>query len=112
MAVDKLQTASEAKERAKAKLSRLKEESKSLNIRNELLDNEEVILAIYKELGAVEKIIKDRPQQDGKRQLSLNEAETLLKGVRPDVDLDDASQLRPLLNNKNGSRVWCRSMAS
>lgn len=106
MASDKLQTASEAKERAEAKLSRLKEESESLNIRNELLDNEEVILAIYKELGAVEKIIKDRPQQDGKRQLSRNEAETLLKGVRPDVDLDDASQLRPLLNNKK----WLSSL--
>jgi len=99
-ASDNLQASSEAKERAKAKLLRLKEESESLNVRNELLDNEEAILAIHKELGAVEKTIKDRPQQDGKRRLLRNEAETLLKGVRPDVDLDDADELRPLLNNK------------
>ena len=102
-----LQTASEAKERAEAKLSRLKEESESLNVRNELLENEEAILAIHKELGAVEKTNKDRPQQDGKRRLLRNEAEQLLKSVRPDIDLDDADELRPLLNNKK----WISSLA-
>jgi uncharacterized protein YhaN len=99
-ASDNLQTASEAKERAEAKLSRLRKESESLNVRNELLDNEEAILAIHKELGAVEKTIKDKPQQDGKRRLLRGEAERLLKRVRPDVDLDGAERLRPLLNNK------------
>ncbi len=106
-ASDNLQTASEAKERAKAKLSRLKEESESLNVRNELLDNEETILVIHKELGAFEKTIKDRPQQDGKRRLLRNEAELLLKGVRPDIGLDDADELRPLLNNKK----WISGLA-
>ena len=106
-ASDNLQVSSEAKERARAKLSRLKEESESLNVRNELLDNEEAILAIHKELGAVEKTIKDRPQQDGKRLLLRNEAETLLKGVRSDVDLDGADELRPLLNNKK----WISGLA-
>ncbi|GAI35877.1 unnamed protein product, partial [marine sediment metagenome] len=105
--VNNLQTATEAKERAKAKLSRLEEESESLNVRNELLDNEEAILAIHKELGAVEKTIKDRPQQDGKRRLLRNEAEILLKAVRPDIDLDDADRLRPLLKNKK----WISGMA-
>jgi uncharacterized protein YhaN len=104
---DNLQTDTEAKERAEAKLSRLKEESGCLNVRNELLENEEAILAIHKELGAVEKSIKDRPQQDGKRSLLRNEAETLLKAVRPDIVLDDAYQLRPLLNNKK----WISGLA-
>ena len=102
-----LQTASEAKERAEAKLFRLKEESESLNVRSELLDNEVAILAIHKELGAVEKTNKDRPQQDGKRRLLRNEAEQLLKSVRPDIDLDDAGELRPLLNNKK----WISGLA-
>ena len=106
-ASDNLQTASESKERAEAKLSRLKEESESLNVRNELLDSEEVILAIHKELGAVEKTIKDRPQQDGKRRLLRNESEQVLKGVRPDIGLDDADQLRPLINNKK----WISGLA-
>jgi uncharacterized protein YhaN len=106
-ASDNLQIATEAKERAEAKLVRLKEEPESLNVRDELIENEEAILAIHKELGAVEKTIKDRPQQDGKRRLLRNEAETLLKAVRPDIDLDDADQLRPLLNNKK----WISSLA-
>ena len=106
-ASNNLQTATEAEERAKARLSRLKEESESLNVRNELLDNEEAILAIHKELGAVEKTIKDRPQQDGKRRLLRNEAELLLKAVRPNIDLNSADQLRPLLNNKK----WISGLA-
>ena len=76
-ASDNLKTASEAKTKAETKLSRLKKESELLNVRNELLDNEEAILAIYKELGAVEKTIRDRPQQDGKRRLLRNEAAQL-----------------------------------
>jgi uncharacterized protein YhaN len=106
-ASDNLKAAIEAKKRAEAKLSRLKEESELLNVRNELLDNEEAILVIHKKLGAVEKTIKDRPQQDGKRRLLRNEAKTLLKGVRPDVDLDGADELRPLLNNKK----WISGLA-
>jgi len=71
------------------------------------MENEEAILALYKELGAVEKTIRDRPQQDGKRRLLRNEAETLLKSVRPDMELDNADDLRPLLNNKK----WISGLA-
>lgn len=104
---DNLQKAGEKKERLEAKLASLNEESERLNVRNELLENEEAILALYKELGAVEKTLKDRPQQDGKRRLLRNEAETLLKSVRPDVGLDQADDLRPLLNNKK----WISGLA-
>ncbi len=107
IAGDKLQNAGETKERAEAKLSRLKEESETLNVRNELLDSEEAILSIYKELGAVETAIKDRPQQDGKRSLLRSEAGQILTGVRPDIGLDDADQLRPLTNNKK----WISGLA-
>jgi len=98
-ASDRLQSASETKERLEAKLRRLEEESESLDVRNDLLENEEAILALYKELGAVEKTLKDRPQQDGKRHLLHNEAEILLKTIHPNVGLDKADFLRPQLNN-------------
>jgi len=104
---DNLQNASEIKERAETKLIHLKEDSETLNVRNELLENEEIILAIHKELGAVETAIKDRPQQDGKRRLLRNEAEQLLKSVRPDIGIDDSDQLRPLTNNKK----WISGLA-
>jgi uncharacterized protein YhaN len=106
-AADKLQTAGETKKKAEAKLSRLKEESERLDVRHELLECEEIILAIHKELGAVETAIRDRPRQDGKRRLLRDEAEQLLKGVRPDIGLDNADQLRPLTNNKK----WISGLA-
>lgn len=102
-----VQIACETKERLEAKLLRLKGELESLNVRNDLLENEGAILALHKELGAVEKTLKDRPQQDGKRRLLRNEAETLLKTVRPDVGLEQADDLRPLLNNKK----WISGLA-
>ena len=107
VALARHQAAKEAKEKAAAKLHRLAQESDSFTIRQELLDNEEVIRGYYKELGAVEKIIQDRPQLDGKRRQLRNDALILLKGVRPGLGLEEADQLRPLLNNKK----WILSLA-
>ncbi|MEK7702332.1 MAG: AAA family ATPase, partial [Nitrospirota bacterium] len=95
-----LQKASEDRARCEAKVSRLKEESESLNVHNELIDNEQAIVAIQNELAVAEQASKDRPQQDGKRRQLRGEAENLLKAVRPDIALDHADSLRPLLNNK------------
>ncbi len=106
-ASDRLQSAIESKEKAEAKLESLEEEAATLNVHNELMENEAAILELFKELGAVEKTIRDRPQQDGKRRLLRNEAETLLKSVRPDMKLENADDLRPLLNNKK----WISSLA-
>ena len=99
-ASDKLQSAVESKEKAAIRRKSLEEEAATLNVHNELMDNEEAILTLFKEIGAVEKTITDRPQQDGKRRLLRNEAEIQLKSVRPDMQLDNADDLRPLLNNK------------
>ena len=106
-AVESIRTESQAKERLAAKKLRLQAEAESLHVRDDLLANEDVILTLYKELGAVEKTLKDRPQQDGKRRLLRNDAEKLLKTVRPDVTLDQADGLRPLLNNKK----WISELA-
>jgi uncharacterized protein YhaN len=102
-----LQTALDAKERLEARRDVLNKESGSLRVREDLLKNEDAILRLYKDLGAVEKTLADRPGQDGKRRLLRNEAETLLKGIRPDMGLDDADHLRPLLNNKK----WISELA-
>jgi uncharacterized protein YhaN len=102
-----LQSAREIKSKAEAKFGRLKDEDEKLNVRTELLDNEALILALYKEIGGVEKAIQDRPQQDAQRRLLRSEAEQLLKGVRPDLSLADADQLRPLTINKK----WIAGLA-
>jgi len=102
-----LQSTREIKAKAEAKLARLKEDSGKINIKSELLECEEEILALYKEIGGVEKAIQDRPQQDAKRRLLRNEAEQLIKGIRPDLTVADADQLRPLTNNKK----WIADLA-
>ena len=106
-AIDKLEKAVEAKKKAEARRSRLRDEAASLNIRQELLNKEEEILSMHKDLGAVEKAINDQPLQDGKRRQLRNEAEIFLKTVRPDLSLEQADKLRPLLVNKK----WIAGLA-
>ncbi|MCD6499024.1 MAG: AAA family ATPase [Deltaproteobacteria bacterium] len=95
------------KERAEAKRMRIEEEARTLDVRKELLDNEADILSLHKELGAVEKSRRDRPQQEGKRRMLRSEAETILKGIRPDVAMEDVNGLRRILNNKK----WIAGLA-
>lgn len=95
-----LRTSLENKKKIGIKLSRANKTLESLNVRNELLDHEEEIISIHKELGATEKSLNDRPTIDAKRRTHRNQAERLLKNFRPDLDIDDAVDLRPLTNNK------------
>lgn len=107
-ALNRLRSFREQKEKAQGKLKLLKEEAAKLNVREELVDNAEEIMEIYRELGAVEKTMKDLPQQDGKRRQLRNEAEKKLRSVRSDLKIDDAEKLRPLLNNKK----WISNLAT
>jgi uncharacterized protein YhaN len=107
-ASDRLQTATELKARAAARLAGVQQELAALNVRHELLDNETLIASLYRELGAVEKTVLDRPQQDGKRRLLRNDADSLLKAIRADLKVDvAASVLRPLLKKKK----WLADLA-
>ncbi len=107
-ASESLQTATALKARAAARLAGVQQELAALNVRQELLDNETLIAGLYRELGAVEKTVLDRPQQDGKRRLLRNEADGLLKAIRADLKLDEAaSVLRPLLKKKK----WLADLA-
>jgi uncharacterized protein YhaN len=98
-AQDRLQGAEESLKRAEGKLTPRRVELDGLSVRGDLLESEKTISSLYKELGAVEKGAGDRPRQDGKRRLLRNEAKQVLEGVRPDLGLDDAESLRPLMNN-------------
>jgi hypothetical protein len=54
-ASETLQKAAESKERFNVKLDTLNKESDILNVRDDLLKNEDAILMLYKDLGAVER---------------------------------------------------------
>lgn len=99
-ALEKLLAMQEEKEKLEDKLARLKKNASSLNVSDELLENEERIQRIHRDLGAAEKAMNDLPAQESSRQGLLSEADALLKRIRPDVDLTDANSLRPLLNRR------------
>ncbi len=98
--IEDLDNARETRKKAEARLKHLDNEEKALETKPELLQNEQIIAALFKELGAVEKVIIDRPLIDGQRHQLLEEAGKILKTIRPDLSVDDIDQLRPLLNNK------------
>lgn len=103
-AAETLQTARDSKKNLETKLEELNKESESLSVRDDLLKNEDTISRLHKELGAVEKAIGDLPGQKEKRRLLRNEARSILKGIRPDLGLDAADKLRPILNHKKW--IW------
>lgn len=105
---DALQNALALKEKTMLRQTQLTEDAKKLVVRQELIDNEDSITALYKQLGAVEKALADRPQQDVKRRQLRDEAEKILKRIRPDLNLEDTDSLRPLLNNKK----WIADLAT
>ena len=105
--LNRLVAANSLKEKTEAHHARLVKELDSISVDDEIVKNEAIILQLYKELGAVEKTVKDRPQQDGKRRLLRTEAHLLLKSIRHDVPLEEAERLRPLLNN----RRWISTLA-
>jgi uncharacterized protein YhaN len=102
-----LATARQTISRTKMALANLDQEAANLSVRSELLDNQETILEIYKDLGAVETAIKDRPAQVGKRQQLRNDAQKLLSSVGTRITFEEAHQLRPLINN----RKWIIGLA-
>ena len=93
--------------RAETKLKELRSEAGGLSVRSELLENQETIESLYKELGAVEQAMRDRPKQEGKRTALQDEASNHLKSIRPEFDLKAAEELRTLLNN----RQWLAGLA-
>jgi len=95
----------ESKERIRAQLEkdlarheRWKADLAQLVIPQELLDHRDTIEVLHRGLGAVQKAQTDRPQLDTKRREYRNEAERLLRSIRPELGLEEIEQLRPLLN--------------
>jgi uncharacterized protein YhaN len=104
---DELQNALALKEKAILRRTRLAEDAENLIVRQELIDNEDTVTSLHKQLGAVEKALADRPQQDVKKRQFRDDADKILKRIRLDLKLEDADSLRPLLNNKK----WIADLA-
>ncbi|GEM_PF-6774189 len=96
-AVRKKETAQELVQSASARLERLLNQLAELTVRQTILAAGEKIETLYGRLGAHRKAMLDRPHLDSEHKQLLADAVALLKDVRPDIALDDAETLRPIL---------------
>ncbi|MBN2530411.1 MAG: AAA family ATPase [Deltaproteobacteria bacterium] len=95
--IEMLANARERQEKAKTRQARLTNERDSLSVNETLIERGSEIEAIFKDSGAVEKSIADRPRQETLQRTARVEAEKELKIIRPDLDFDTAAvQLKPL----------------
>lgn len=95
--LEELQNTRDHLDKMAAKLARKLEEATATETTGRLLESEEAIEALYRQLGAEEKARQDLPGQDAKHRQLKNRARTLLKGLRPDLDLAGCLELRPAL---------------
>lgn len=87
-------------DRDNERLEKLKEKRKATSVNEDLLLQAERVDDFHQRLGEYRKGRKDRPERNGMRISLRREADRLLKQVRPDLTLDKADQLRPLLSKK------------
>lgn len=78
----------------------LKEQAAALQVSADLLAEAELIDALRERLGSHRKAAADRPGLVAERAALAGQAATLLGQLRPDLTLDAAPTLRPLLNRR------------
>jgi len=83
--------------KAVPRLDVFKKQLDGLSISKELLEQAEKIEDLHTRLGAHRKALQDRPHLEAERQQLLTDAELLLKEIRPDLELADIEELRPVL---------------
>lgn len=82
------------------KLAGMQEKRQTLSPRRPILEMAEAIENLHQELGEYRKGQSDRPRLDGMRIGARNEAAGFLRLIRPDLTLEQAETLRPVLGRK------------
>ncbi len=96
-AANKLQTAQAIIGKATPRLDGLQKQLEGLSTNHECLDQAENIEGLHARLGGHRKALQDRPRLVAERQQLLTDTESILKEVRPDLELKNIEQLLPIL---------------
>ncbi len=96
-AVNGLETAQAIVSKTVPRLEGLQEQLKRLSVNLELLDQAENIEDLHARLGGHRKALQDRPHLEAEGQQLLSDVKSLLKEIRPDLELKDIEGLRPVL---------------
>ena len=87
-------------ESAQNRKVKLEQKQGDITLNQALLDHATIIQDLYERLGAFRKGQKDRDTLNGRRAAIKQEAGKLIEAIRPDLTLNDADSLRPVLNRK------------
>ncbi len=93
----KLETAKAMAGQAKPRHTSLQQQLSNLSVDQQLLEQSEVIEELHTRLGSHRKALLDRPHLVGEKEQLLSEASSLLKEIRPDLNLAEVEKLRPVV---------------
>ena len=99
-AISERETAQVFLKKASSRLDGLQGQLNGLSVRREVLDQSESIEALHTRLGSHRQAMQDRPHLDAEYKQLLADAESLLKGMRPDLALTDIEVLRPVFTKR------------
>ena len=91
-----LETAQEMKRKTENNHNELQKQLKGISIDNILLDLGETIAELHQRVGAHRKAMQDRPGLQVRCSQLLSDAKKQLQEIRPNLELDNAEQLRPV----------------
>ncbi len=95
-AAGKLETAQELNRKTGNSYNELREELKDISVNKVLLDLGETIVELHQRVGAHRKAMQDRPDLRVRCSQLLSDANRQLQEIRPNLELEDAEQLRPV----------------
>ncbi len=87
-------------ENEKERLLQLQRTKAEISLNRDILDNSVTIEDLYPRLGEYRKGQKDMDRLEGMRISHRRDASRILGHIRPDLDLDDAANLRPVLSKR------------
>ncbi|PUB84842.1 MAG: chromosome segregation protein SMC [gamma proteobacterium symbiont of Ctena orbiculata] len=96
-AVRALETAQAIVGKATPRLEGLQQQLEGLSINEALLEQAEIIEDLHARLGGHRKALQDRPHLEAEAQQLLTDAGSILKEIRPDLELKATEQLRPIV---------------
>jgi len=96
-AVYALETAQVIVGKATPRLEGLQQQLEGLSINGALLEQAESIEDLHARLGGHRKALQDRPHLEAEAQQLLTDAGSILKEIRPDLELKATDQLRPIV---------------
>ena len=96
-AVQALETAQVIVGKATPRLEGLQQQLEGLSTNERLLEQAEIIEDFHARLGGHRKALQDRPHLEAEAQQLLTDADSILKEIRPDLELKATEQLRPIV---------------